>query len=123
MNLAERVAGLKPTAVNRVMQEIRQLQAEGRSLVSLMRGQPDTPTPIHIVAAAEKALRDGLTGYPDNQREPILRQAIAEKLSRDNGLTYDPTREILVTDGATAGIFAALPVLVQPADDVLLPDP
>ncbi len=47
-----------------------ELQAEGRTLVSLMRGQPDTPTPPHIVEAATKALRDGRTGYPDNQGEP-----------------------------------------------------
>jgi aspartate/methionine/tyrosine aminotransferase len=123
MTLADRVAVLRPTAVNRVLQEVKQLQAEGRTLVSLMRGQPDTPTPLHIVAAAEKALRDGHTGYPDNQGEPILRKAVADKLWRDNDLTYDPNREILITDGATAGIFAALAVLIQPGDDVLLPDP
>src|SRR6202163_1130971 len=113
MNLADRVAALRPTAVNRVLQEARELQAEGRTLVSLMRGQPDTPTPLHIVEAAEKALRDGHTGYPDNQGEPILRQAVAEKLWRDNDLTYDPDREILITDGATGGLFAALAALIQ----------
>src|SRR2546425_9996437 len=123
MNLTERIGSLRPTAVNRVLQEAKQLQAEGRTLVSLMRGQPDTPTPTHIVVAAEKALRDGLTGYPDNQGEPVLRQAIAEKLWRDNDLTYDATREILVTDGATAGIFTALATLIEPGDEVLLPDP
>ena len=121
--IAARVAALKPTAVNRALSEVRQLQAEGRTLISLMRGQPDTPTPLDIVEAAEKALRDGRTGYPDNQGEPVLRQAIAEKLWRDNDLTYDSQREILVTDGATAGIFTALAALVQPGDDVLLPDP
>lgn len=121
MNLAERVTSLKPTAVNRVLAEAKQLQ--GRTLVSLMRGQPDTPTPLFIVEAAEKALRDGRTGYPDNQGEPILRQAIAEKLWRDNDLTFDANTEILVTDGATAGIFTALAALVQAGDDVLVPDP
>ena len=50
--IATRVAGLRPTAVNSVLREVRQLQAEGRDLVSLMRGQPDTPTPAHIVEAA-----------------------------------------------------------------------
>ena len=123
MKLADRITMLRPTAVNRVMQEVKQLQADGRALVSLMRGQPDSPTPLHIVAAAEKALRDGHTGYPDQQGEPILRQAIAEKLWRDNDLTYDANREILGTDGATGGIFTALAALIQPGDDVLLPDP
>ncbi len=121
--IAARMQSLQPTAVNRVLQEVRALQAQGKSLVSLMRGQPDTPTPGPIVAAAEKALREGRTGYPDNQGEPILRQAIAAKLERDQNLQYDPEREILVTDGATAGIFAALGVLLNPGDEVLLPDP
>src|SRR5215212_1458949 len=102
------MALLRPTAVNRVLAEAKQTQAQGRALISLMRGQPDTPTPLHIVEAAEKALRDGRTGYPDNQGEPILRQAVAEKLWRDNDLTYDSEREILITDGATAGIFTVL---------------
>src|SRR5262245_38055398 len=123
MSLPQRIATLRPTAVNRVLAEARQLQAEGRTLVSLMRGQPDTPTPTHIVEAGIKALRDGRTGYPDNQGEPILRQAVAEKLQRDNDLTYDANKEILVTDGATAGIFTALAALVQPGDEVLVPDP
>lgn len=121
--IAQRIASLRPTAVNRVLAETRQLQAEGRTLVSLMRGQPDTPTPLAIVEAAEKALREGKTGYPDNQGEAILRQAVAEKLWRDNDLTYDANREILVTDGATSGIYTALGALIQPGDDVLLPDP
>jgi aspartate/methionine/tyrosine aminotransferase len=123
--LAGRVAGLRPTAVNRVLQEVRQYQAEGKTAVSLMRGQPDTPTPPHIVEAARRALRDGRTGYPDNRGEPGLREAVAAKLGRTDPapLTYDPGREILITDGATAGLFAALAVLVHPGDDVLLPDP
>jgi aspartate/methionine/tyrosine aminotransferase len=117
------MAGLRPTAVNAVLREVRPLQAAGRDLVSLMRGQPDTPTPPHIVEAAQKALRDGRTGYPDNQGEPGLRRAVAEALARDHGLSYDPDREILVTDGATLGVSVALAAMVGPGDDVLLPDP
>jgi aspartate aminotransferase len=120
---AERVSQLRPTAVNRVLQEVRRLQAEGRSLVSLMRGQPDTSTPAHIVEAARKALRDGRTGYPDNQGEPPLRLAVAAKLKREQGLTYNPDREILITDGATLGVCAALGALVNGRRTVLLPDP
>jgi aspartate/methionine/tyrosine aminotransferase len=88
-----------------------------------MRGQPDTPTPQHIVEAAYQALRDGRTGYPDNQGEPNLRRAVAEKLARDQGLRYDPGSEILITDGATCGIALALAALIRPVDQVLLPDP
>jgi aspartate/methionine/tyrosine aminotransferase len=88
-----------------------------------MRGQPDTLTPPHIVEAAERALRAGRTGYPDNQGEPGLRRAVAERLARDHGLSYDPDREILITDGATLGLAVALAALVEPNDTVLIPDP
>jgi aspartate/methionine/tyrosine aminotransferase len=123
--LADRVSGLRPTAVNRVLQSVRKLEAEGHSLVSLMRGQPDTPTPPHIVEAAIRSMRDGRTGYPDNRGEPALRRAVAEKLRREQGLTYDPDREILITDGATLGLCAALGALVEGGriGCVHLPDP
>jgi aspartate/methionine/tyrosine aminotransferase len=109
--------------VNGVLREVRALQAQGREVVSLMRGQPDTATPAHIIAAAEQALRAGRTGYADNRGEPGLRRAVAEKLARDNGLSYDPETEILITDGATCGVFTALGALLAPGDDVLLPEP
>jgi aspartate/methionine/tyrosine aminotransferase len=123
VSLAHRISSLRPTAVNQVLREVRRFQAEGRPVVSLMRGQPDTPTPGHIVEAAVRSLRDGRTGYPDNQGEPALRQAVAEKLKREQGLTYDPEREILITDGATLGLAAAFGALVEPNGTVLLPDP
>src|SRR5215469_8075636 len=123
LSLADRVSRLRPTAVNRVLQTARKLEAEGRSLVSLMRGQPDTPTPDHIVEAAVRALRDGRTGYPDNRGEPTLRRAVAARLERAQGLSYDPDREILITDGATLGVCAALGALVDPGAGVLLPVP
>jgi aspartate aminotransferase len=120
---AGRVADLRPTAVNRVLDEVRRFQASGRTVVSLMRGQPDSPTPLHIVEAAEQALRNGRTGYPDNQGEPRLRQAVAEKLRRDQSLSYDPGSEILITDGATCGLALALAASLERGDEVLLPDP
>ena len=123
LSLADRVSQLRPTAVNRVLQQVRQLETEGRSFISLMRGQPDTPTPAHIVEAAVRSLRDGRTGYADNRGEPALRRTVAEKLQREQGLSYDPDREILITDGATLGLYAALGALVQPGRLVLLPDP
>lgn len=116
---AARVGELRPTAVNRVLQEA----SSSPGAVSLMRGQPDTPTDAAIIEAVARALRAGRTGYPDNQGEPNLRDAVAVKLARDNGLSYDPGREILVTDGATAGLSAALGALLNLGDEVLLPDP
>lgn len=121
--LAERLSLLKPTAVNSILAEARALQNQGHKLISLMRGEPDLATPSHIVEAATQALHSGRTTYADNRGEPALREAVSDKLRRLNGLTYDPRSEILITDGATLGIYAALQVLLQPGDDILVPDP
>ena len=88
-----------------------------------MRGEPDLATPGHIAEAAVKAIGAGRTSYPNNRGETGLRDAAAQKLARDNGLTYDAGREILVTTGATLGIHAALNALLDDGDEVLLPDP
>jgi aspartate/methionine/tyrosine aminotransferase len=109
--------------VNTILAEIRQEQARGRTVISLMRGEPDFDTPAHIIDAAAAAMRAGRTRYPDNRGEKPLREAIAAKLARDNGLSYNPDTEILVTTGATLGIHAALTALLDDGDEVLLPDP
>jgi aspartate/methionine/tyrosine aminotransferase len=88
-----------------------------------MRGEPDFSTPAHIGEACSRALRNGRTGYPDNRGEIVFRQAIAQKLQRDNHLQFDPASEILVTTGATFGIYAAMMSLLNNGDEVLLPDP
>ena len=88
-----------------------------------MRGEPDFDTPAHIVEAAARAMKAGRTRYPDNRGEMPLREAVAAKLARDNGITYDPGSEILVTTGATLGIYVALMAVVNDGDEVLLPDP
>src|SRR5262245_6071310 len=102
---------------------MRQVQSRGRTVISLMRGEPDFDTPAHIVEAAAAAMKAGRTRYPDNRGEKPLRQAIAAKLARDNGLSHDADSEILVTTGATLGIHAALTALLDEGDEVLLPDP
>ena len=121
--LPERLAGLKPTAVNAILAEVRECQAQGKNLISLMRGEPDLKTPAHVVEACTRALRDGRTSYPDNRGEKPFREAVALKLERDNGLRFDPATEILATTGATFGIYAALMALIEDGAEVLLPDP
>ncbi len=120
---SNRIADLRPTAVNRVLDEVRAYQAAGGTALSLMRGQPDSPTPPHIIKAAERSLRAGRTGYADNRGESALRKAVANKLHREQGLSYDPDAEILITDGATCGVAIALGAAINPGDEVLLPDP
>ena len=118
--IAARVSALRPTAVNAILAEVR---ATPGPKISLMRGEPDLPTPAHIVEAATKALAAGRTMYADQRGEPKLREAIAVKLLRDNGLQYDPATEILVTTGGTFGIYAALAAMLNEGDAVLVPDP
>jgi aspartate aminotransferase len=123
IRLAPRAALLTPTAINTILAEVRELRAAGRTVVSLMRGEPDFRTPAHITAAATAALAIGRTAYPDNRGEPAFRDAVAVKLARDNGLEYDPRTEILITTGATLGIQTALMAVLAEGDGVLLPDP
>jgi aspartate aminotransferase len=118
----DRIAALKPTAVNAILAEVRARQAQGKLVVSLMRGEPDFPTPPHIVEACTKALANGRTRYPDNRGEKGFLEAVALKLHRDNGLSYEPG-EILATSGATFGIYAALAALIEDGDEVLIQDP
>jgi len=119
---ARRVVALSPTAMNAILAEVRALQQAGRNVMSLARGEPDLPTPPHIVEVAIAALRAGRTGYPQNQGELALREAVAAKLRRQ-GLDYSPADEILITDGATLGIYAALASVLDPGDEILVPDP
>lgn len=82
---SRRAAELKPTAVNSILAEVHKLRAQGANLVSLMRGEPDFRTPANIIEAANRALGEGRTGYPDNRGEPALREAVASRTG------YDPS--------------------------------
>jgi aspartate/methionine/tyrosine aminotransferase len=121
--VAPRVSRLVPTAVNAILSDVRRVQAKGRTLVSLMRGEPDFRTPAHIADAAVEALRAGRTGYPDNRGELTFREAVAQKMAREQQGSYDPGTEILATTGATLGLFCALGAILDDGDEVLLPDP
>jgi aspartate aminotransferase len=101
----------------------RALEQQGIEVVKLTTGDPDFATPAPIVEAALAAMNDGLTHYSASRGLPELRQAIAEKLRRDNNLDYDPATEILITHGASHAIFAALQTILTPGDEVLMITP
>ncbi len=104
---------------------IRLLQmAEGRDdIIRLGRGEPDIPVPAHIAAAAKKAIDDGHTTYTPPGGLPPLRDALAEKFRNDNGLDYDPDREIIVTAGAQESMVVTLQTLVNPGEEVIIASP
>ncbi len=120
---AQRITQLRPTAVNAIQAEVREFQDRGGQPVSLMRGQPDFATPAHIIEAVNRALANGRTNYPNNQGEPDLRNAVARKLATVGAGTYNADEEILITTGATLGVYAAIAAVVNPGDEVLIPEP
>ena len=117
------LAVLKPTAVNSVLAEVRALQAEAGKLVSLMRGEPDFATPATSQKRPSAPCNRAARRTRTIAARSALRNAVAEKLQRVDGVSYDPASEILITDGATLGVYAALMALLSPGDEILLPDP
>ena len=102
---------------------LQALAAARGDVIRLARGEPDIPTPLHIIEAAKRALDEGQTGYTSPAGLPALREAIAAKLRRDNHLQYDPASEIIVTTGAQEALAVSLQTLVDPGDEVLLAVP
>ncbi len=100
----------------------KQLLAQGRDLINLTAGEPDFPTVTKAAEAAIAAVRDGFTHYTEAVGIRPLREAIAAKLRRDNGLDYGAD-EIAVTPGAKFALYAAMQVLLDPGDEVLVPSP
>lgn len=92
-------------------------------LIRLELGEPDFETPSHIKDAAKRALDNGLTHYTSSQGMPELRNELARKLEHDNGITASPDSQIVVTAGACCAVNLAMLALVNPGDEVLLPDP
>ncbi len=99
------------------------LAAQMPDAINLGIGQPDFPTPRHIVEAAHQALDAGYTRYAPALGLPELREAIARKIWRENGFQVDPDQEVIVTTGAVEGLLLALMAFLDPGDEVLVPDP
>ena len=113
---------IKPSPSSAAADRLAELRREGRDIVSLLIGEPDFDTPQHIRRAAAEAIERGETRYTQTAGTLALRQAIAEKLGRENGLSYQP-RDIIVTVGAKHAIFNALSVTVESDDEVVIPAP
>ena len=120
--IAARVQRIKPSPSSDAADRAAELRREGKTIVNLVVGEPDFDTPAHIREAAIEAMARGETRYTQTAGTPALRAAIAQKLQRENGLSYDP-KHIIVTCGAKHAIFNALAVTVEPGDEVLIPAP
>ena len=117
--ISQKVKAIQPSPIRRFFDLANAMEGT----VSLGIGEPDFVTPWHIRDAAMASLRAGETAYTPNAGTPQLRQAVAEYLYARFGLSYDPKTEVFITVGASEAIDLALRVLLDPGDEVLIPDP
>jgi aspartate aminotransferase len=122
LKLSARAEGLQPSLTLAIAAQANQLRLAGEDICSLSAGEPDFDTPAFIRQAAAAALEAGHTRYGPVAGEPALRQAIAAKLSVENGVptTVD---QVLVTNGGKQALYNLFQVLLGPGDEVLLPSP
>jgi aspartate aminotransferase len=122
ITLSARAGALQPSLTLAITAKARQLRSEGKDVVSLSAGEPDFDTPAFIRQAASDALEAGHTRYGPVAGEPALRQAIAAKLSEENGVPTS-SDQVLVTNGGKQALYNLFQVLLNPGDAVLLPAP
>ena len=102
---------------------LHSLSLEGVDFISLGVGEPDFKTPWHICEAGFDALKEGYTGYTPSTGYAELRQAVAQHLERLYGVRYDPDTEIIITVGASQAMDLAFRGILNPGDEVIMPDP
>lgn len=122
MQLSSRLQNFAASATVAINSKVTELKAQGQELIALNVGEPDFDTPAYIKEAAVRALEEGFTKYTPVAGIAPLREAIARKLLRENGVSYTP-REISVSAGAKKCIFNACMALISPGDEVIVPTP
>jgi len=120
--LAQRALAIAPSATLAVNNKANQLRAQGVDVVNFGVGEPDFDTPANIKAKAIEAIETGFTKYTPSAGTMDIRQAIASKLQRENGLEYAVT-QVMACVGAKQALYLALQALVDPGDEVIIPAP
>lgn len=122
MTYSSRITNLQESATIAISTLATTLKAQGRDILSFSAGEPDFDTPEPIKLAAKAALDQGFTKYTQVAGIPELKQAIANKLERENGLHYEP-KQILVSNGAKQSLFNVFQALIDTGDEVIIPAP
>lgn len=122
MELADRVKQVAPSMTLEISAKAKAMRAKGIDVCSFSAGEPDFDTPVHIKEAAKRALDQGKTRYGPAAGEPALREAIAQKLRRENNLAYQ-ANNVVVTNGGKYSLYALMMVLINPGDEVIIPAP
>ncbi len=120
--VSDRLAKLSVSATIAMNQKSRDLQEEGIDIINLSVGEPDFNTPDHIKEAAKKAIDDNYSFYPPVAGFPVLRDAIVDKLKKQNGLDYTAD-QITVSSGAKHSIVNVLLSIINAGDEVIIPAP
>jgi aspartate aminotransferase len=120
--ISTRAASLSPSLTLAIDSKAKQMKAEGLDVVGFGAGEPDFDTPKHIKDAAIKALNEGFTKYTPASGIPELRQAIADKFKRENGLTYKPS-QVIVSCGGKHSCYNVILATCQEGDEVIIPAP
>jgi aspartate aminotransferase len=120
--ISRRAASLTPSLTLAIDAKAKQMKADGIDVVGFGAGEPDFPTPPHVVEAAIKALREGFTKYTPSSGIPELRQAAADKFKRDNGLDYKPS-QIIISCGGKHSCCNVILATCNPGDEVIIPSP
>ncbi len=120
--LSNRLQRLAPSATLAMSQKSSEMKAQGIDVINMSVGEPDFNTPDHIKEAAKEAIEQNYSKYSPVPGYADLRQAIAEKLKRENGLEYS-TSEILVSNGAKQSVCNTVLALVNPGEEVIIPAP
>jgi len=120
--ISQRAQSVKPSETLTISAKAKELKRAGKSVISLSAGEPDFPTPEHVCKAAIKAIEEGFHGYTMNTGTPELREAICNKLKRDNGLSFTPS-QILVSNGAKQSLGFTMLTLLDKGDEVIIPTP
>lgn len=122
MTYSSRITNLQESATIAISTLATTLKTQGRDILSFSAGEPDFDTPEPIKLAAKAALDQGFTKYTQVAGIPELKQAIANKLERENGLHYEP-KQILVSNGAKQSLFNVFQALIDTGDEVIIPAP
>ncbi|MBS3787348.1 pyridoxal phosphate-dependent aminotransferase [Candidatus Bipolaricaulota bacterium] len=120
--LSDRTRQLEPSATGEVSNLVQSKKREGIDIIQLAEGEPDFDTPKNIKEAAIEALKTGKTGYQPTKGDYELREAIQNKLRRQNSIDTDIS-QIMVTPGAKFGIYLAFQALLQPGDSIMILEP
>ena len=115
-------AALSPSLTLAVTNRAKEMKAKGEQVFGLAGGEPDKDTPENIKQAAIAALQQGHTKYTPSAGLPTLRQAIVDKLKRDNNLSYS-VDQVCVCSGAKPAVYSALRATISPGDEVIIPSP